>query len=330
MKYRYKLTDKTQKLLLEAKALKMVFEKLPVFPHVEERLQRESLLKSSLFSARIEGNPLTLRQVEFSFFSEHRTVSAKLEIFNLLRAYKYVYSNKIPRRISLKFIKRLHQLTMDKISPDSGRLRQEAGAIFNQAGVVIYLAPAHFRLPGLMNEFVDKVNLLREEPVIKAGFYQYVFEKIHPFTDGNGRVGRLISAYILKTGGFSFRGLVSFEEYIDGRREAYYQALEPGVDASQFIEFFLESLVNQANLSLEKLKNQPLELPEDALLPRRKEVLEIIKDHPICSFDFIARRFPAVNPKTLHYDLLQLQKEGFIRKVGKTKGSRYRISSRSA
>jgi DeoR/GlpR family transcriptional regulator of sugar metabolism len=77
---------------------------------------------------------------------------------------------------------------------------------------------------------------------------------------------------------------------------------------------------------LEKLKNQQTELPEEALLPRRREILAIIKDHPYCSFDFITRRFSGVNQKTIHYDLNQLQKQGFAQKIGKTRGSVYKTA----
>lgn len=324
MKYRYKVTKRAQKLLLELKALKIVFEKLPYLPHIEERLRRESLLKSSLFSARIEGNPLTLPQVEFLSPSRQQANLKRTEVFNILKAYRYLYFGKTPKKISFRFISKLHQLVMDRISFEAGQLRQEPWAIFNQAGVAVYLAPVPFRLPELMKEFIEEANSLVEEPAVKAGFFQFIFEKIHPFADGNGRVGRLISAYILKNGQFGLRGLVSFEEYIDEHREVYYQVLEPNFDASKFIEFFLESLVAQANLVLEKLKNQSQELPEDILLPRRREILEIIKDHPFCSFDFISRRFPTINPKTLHYDLKKLQEKGFIIKVGKTRGSVYK------
>ena len=324
MKYRYQVSKKAQEFLLELRALKIVFDKLPVLPHIEERLRRESLLRSSLFSARIEGNPLTMQQITLLSPSEQRANPKKLEVFNLLKAYKYVHFGKTPQKISLKFIHNLHQLVMKKISTDAGKLRRESWAIFNQAGVAIYLAPPPFKLPNLMRDFVSTIKLLPDEPPIKSGFAQFVLEKIHPFADGNGRVGRLLSAYILKSGGFGFRGLVSFEEYVDEHREQYYQALEPSTNASEFIEFFLESLVRQANVFLEKLKNQAEELPEDTLLPRRREILEIIKDHPLCSFDFISRRFLAVNPKTLHYDLQQLQKSGFIRRVGKTRGSTYK------
>lgn len=62
---------------------------------------------------------------------------------------------------------------------------------------------------------------------------------------------------------------------------------------------------------------------EDQLLPRRKEILETIKDHKLVSFDFLRRRFMRIAPSSLHYDLRQLAKKGFIRKLGVTRGVVY-------
>ena len=72
------------------------------------------------------------------------------------------------------------------------------------------------------------------------------------------------------------------------------------------------------------LKYKFKESKEDFLLLRRREILEIIKEHPYCSFDSISRRFPFTNQKTLHYDLRQLQIKGFIIKTGVTRGVRYK------
>lgn len=62
---------------------------------------------------------------------------------------------------------------------------------------------------------------------------------------------------------------------------------------------------------------------EESLLPRRAEILAIIKDHHLLSFDRIRRRFMSVNERTLRYDLKKLKDQGFIRKRGVTKGVYY-------
>jgi|APSaa5957512622_1039677.scaffolds.fasta_scaffold10949_3 hypothetical protein len=85
-----------------------------------------------------------------------------------------------------------------------------------------------------------------------------------------------------------------------------------------FVEFILRNFLAQMSFD----QSDPI----NKLLPRRKEIYLMVKDHPLCSFDFIKRRFMAVNPKTLHYDIKKLQDEGLIVKVGKTRGSLYKIA----
>jgi len=324
LKYRFKETKEIRRLLVKLEALKIIFEQAKTLPHVEENLRRESLLKSALFSARVEGNPLSLEKIKFASEEKKATDIKKLEVFNLLKAYRLVAGSKAPQKLNITFIKKLHQKTMKNIAVGAGNIRTKPWAIFNQAGVAIYLAPTSSRLPNLMKEFVQLSRSLKYEIPIKAAILQFIFEKIHPFADGNGRVGRLISAHVMSQGGYGFRGLVSIEEIIDKNRENYYFALEPLKDSALFVEFFLRSFIEQAELVLGKLSEKEEELPEDFLLPRRREILEIIRDHPYCSFDFISRRFSLVNPKTLHYDLKKLQEKRFIIKAGKTRGATYR------
>lgn len=70
---------------------------------------------------------------------------------------------------------------------------------------------------------------------------------------------------------------------------------------------------------------QERRMVEMSLLPRREEVLAVVKDHPRSTFDFLRRRFAGTNPKTLHYDLLWLMKNGLIRKRGVTRGVVYEV-----
>jgi Fic family protein len=309
---RYKLnsTSKIRLLLIQLEAVNLVFNNLKSSPEIEEGFRRKALLKSAVFSARIEGFTDTV-------------IIPKLESQNLLIAYKLIHGARAPKKLTLSFLRTMHKTTMKNILGGAGQWRSEPWAIYDAAGRVIHLATPHYQLPGLMPEFVNWVNKLDEPVGTRAALSQFVVEKIHPFADGNGRVGRLISAFILEKGGFGFRGLAPFEEFIDNHREEYYAALEPSTNAGQFVEFFLEAIVEQAKEIVERLGQTNQGKSEDKLLPRRRELLEIIREHPHCSFDFVARRFTAVNPKTLHYDLLQLMRVGLVRKLGVSRGSVY-------
>jgi Fic family protein len=175
-----------------------------------------------------------------------------------------------------------------------------------------------------MQEYVNYINNLSDHPVIISAISQFIFEKIHPFADGNGRAGRLISAYILKQNNYHLRGMIHFEQYTDNHRQAYYYALEPSSDMTEFIEYFLKSLVFSAKDILKQLQHPTT--AGDSLPFRRQEILNIITDHPNCSFDFLQRRFANVNSKTLHYDIKKLIDLSLITKVGATRGALYKIS----
>ena len=324
LRYVFKNNENIDTLTHTIDQLKRTFDKLPSVPYQEENLLRHSLLKSSVFSARIEGNPLTIEQVKL--LPKDNTNLHNQEIFNLLSAHKYLISRS-PRKLTAAYIKKLHQLVMRGLTPNIGTFRSQPWAIYNQANIAIYIAPPPQELPDLMQQYLLLVNSLPHHPTNNAAIAHFLFEKIHPFPDGNGRVGRLIALHLLKNHSYSFRGLLALEEYIDHHKDHYYQTLEPSQQVNQLIEFFLTGIIEQAKQAITNLKQLPSVKPEDKLLPRRQEILNIVKDHPYCSFNFLTRRFPAVNPKTLHHDLKKLQQENFITKVGVSRGSTYKATS---
>lgn len=307
--YHWERNETVTAALSEIEVLRKVYAAMPVLPHIEERLLRHSLLKSAVFSARIEGIPSTVHV-------------PKVEAQNLLSVYQRIFSGKESGEFSVDLLKKLHASVMRHLSATGGQLRSEPWAVYNQAGMAIHIAPPHFKLPEMLSEYADYINGLYDHPVEVAAVAQFVFEKIHPFADGNGRTGRLVSAYLLEKGGYGFKGLLMLEEYIEQHREEYYSVLEPSSDATGFVEFFCKAVVVQAKKGLE-LYSQQSEEPGPSMLPRREEILAVIRDHPRCSFDFLTRRFSTVNTKTLHYDMQWLITHKMVRKLGVTRGAVY-------
>ena len=291
-------------IIAQIEGLKLYFNKLDIHQDIKKNILRNSLLKSARFSSKIEN------------------ANTKKEIDNLYKAYLYVTSKKSPKQISLGLIKNLHQIVMDGILENADNFRTDPCAIYNTAGVAIYLAPPAQKIHELLNNLIEENHQSNKHCLVKAAIFQFKFEKIHPFLDGNGRVGRLISYLMLYKNGFSFNGYLSPEEYINKYREIYYDSLEPNKNFQPFVDFFLESILNQIKAVFDNL-DKPDNL--NTLLPRRREIYEIIKDHSNCTFDFINRRFLKINPKSIHYDLLKLQKENLIIKVGVSKGVTYRV-----
>jgi len=319
---KYSITDEMLSLISKIEAERLYFSSLNLESTIKENIQRVSLLKSSLFSARIEGNSLEMSDFEFGNETEEEK---KEEIFNIVKATSYI-DKEIKNDITKDVILQLHSLIMKNISPDAGRLRFEISAIFNQAGVAIYMTPPPSQISKLLNELLVYINSKEKFPLVNAFVAHLIFEKIHPFLDGNGRVGRLLISVILKSKGWDFSFAVPFEEYLDEHKDEYYFYLNNGLEnTNSYLEFMLEAFYQQ----IEKIKDQINQaIAKEAhpfLPPRQEEIINIIKDQIIVSFDMVRRRFIQVPERTLRWDLKKLLDKKLIEKSGETKGRYYRI-----
>lgn len=131
---KYFLTPKIIQLLQSIEASKEVINSVEIPKEIETNIRRRSTLKSSLFSARIEGNTLTLDNLP----KEPSKSQKAREVFNILKALNWIYEKR-SKNLNLKDILRLHQMAMEKLSAkeDLGKFRTEIGAIFNTAGIAI-------------------------------------------------------------------------------------------------------------------------------------------------------------------------------------------------
>lgn len=311
-------------LVSKIEANRLYFSAINIPIEVKEKIQRLSILKSSLFSARIEGNPLTLEKLENLKSDEIK----KTEVFNILKAAKFIDRDfRSDTTITKKLILSLHSIILNSISAEKGYLRHEVSAIFNQAGIAVYVPPSPGLIPDLIDKLLKYSNYPIEKfPVINAFITHLVFEKIHPFIDGNGRVGRLLVFCVLKAKGRFFPIAIPFEEYLDDNRNDYYYYLDRGMKkTNEYLLFMLHAFYSQT----EKLKKEiesELEKKETLLLPpRQEEIYNIIKDHPFTSFNMVRRRFLEVPERTLRFDLKRLLDMKLIIRIGKTRGSFYKI-----
>lgn len=308
---KYVLTAKISGFLASIESSKDVINAIDIPDEVEINTRRQATLKSSLFSARIEGN----------------SNQEKVEVFNIQKALNYIFSRQ-SMDLSEDDLLKLHQIVMDGLTEDPGRFRIESIAIFKPIDTAIYLPPTPKNIPPLILKLINFINSSEERFVpIRAILAHFVFEKIHPFLDGNGKVGRVLLQMVLNNGGYGMKGLISIEEYLDNHMAEYYKGLQdPESDATGYVEFMLESIAASALDAKDKVLDKRDLVFSDFLLPRRGEILNIIKDHKILNFDQIRRRFMGVNERTLRYDLKKLQDSGLIRKRGITKGVYYEIS----
>lgn len=312
-------TEELKALIVEIEALNRSVELMHLSTARIEIARKESLLNSALYSAKIEGNPLTIAQFKHEPQSVH-----KKDVQNIARAIDWTNQIKsivVDRELILK----LHYQIMNGLTADTGKFRTEQSAVFSQAGVAVYIAPPEFEIEELISQMISAYQNNRQHPLIKAAILHYQFEKIHPFMDGNGRVGRLLIHAIMKSVQLDMSGLLSFENYLESRRELYYSLLaDESKDLTELAVFLGKAMIADATTAI-KSATQDRQSSSTNLLPRRQEIVNIIQDHQMVTFDMLHRRFMAVPVSTLRYDLLQLQRQGYIIKMGITKGAWYTL-----
>ena len=164
-------------------------------------------------------------------------------------------------------------------------------------------------------------------PLVKIASFVYDFLSIHPFQDGNGRMSRLISTFLLLKNGYKWIEYVSFEHEIENRKNEYYQALRscqaqrPKEDVTVWMLFFLTCLSNiQKQLSMKLNKNGL----ETKLSPKEKLIFTIIQNRPNIQSGEISEKLEIPLP-TVKRILSGLINKGIIEKQGSGRNVSYTI-----
>ena len=194
--------------------------------------------------------------------------------------------------------------------------------------IIFQTTEAGYPTEDAMRNLFEWYNTEKEvHSIIKIAAFVYEFLSIHPFQDGNGRLSRLMSTLLLLKNGYNWIQYVSFEHEIERRKSEYYQALRscqamrPGEDITQWVEFFLNCLKNVQALLMNKLDRSGIEMQLSA---RENTIYQLIHNRPNIQSGEIAAKLsiPLPTVKRILADLLE--KELIIR-TGSGRGISYQI-----
>lgn len=216
-----------------------------IIDHQDLKLRHTSRIRTLQGSLAIEGNSLSEDQI--STILDGKPVVASIreiqEVRNAIKAYdEYPGWNPADERDLLK----AHEIMMLGLLDYPGKYRS-AGVGVMGAAEVIHVAPPAKRVPELMGDLLGWLERTDEHALIKSCVFHYEFEFIHPFADGNGRLGRLWQTLILTRWNPLFND-IPVESMIYARQQEYYNAIAQSSKAGEstpFIEFMLEVVLQK-------------------------------------------------------------------------------------
>ena len=274
-------------------------------------------------SLAIEGNKLTEGQV--SDIIEGKTVVAPprdiQEVKNAIATYDL-----FPRLDAFKVedLLKAHGTMMQALTNDAGRFRRGGVGVFGETGCV-HIAPPADRVPYLINDLFGWLRSSNDHLLIRSCVFHYEFEFIHPFIDGNGRMGRLWQSLILTKLHPLFQHL-PVENMVYANQQAYYDAIAESSrrgNSGPFIDFMLgeilRTLKSHQGGALDDGTNVGINVGEN-----ERKVLSIIAHTPQTTAREMAGVL-GITSRQCERILASLKQKGLIARVGANKGGHWKI-----
>lgn len=295
-------------------------------------LQKDARVKNTHASTAIEGNPLSLEEVKIleeggELFT--RTKRSKQEVLNYFAALRFIEKNAAAKKITDKMLLKLHKIistgVMDQGSP--GEYRRIEVRVGN------CLPPKAKEVPRLTKDLIEWWNERSKKwsPVISSAILHYRFEAIHPFADGNGRVGRALALWELYRRGFDTHHIFSVDEVYWENRPRYYRALDQVRRQNDDLTGWLEYAAETLHLTLENVLQRIDQLRLSGhkktlvLTHRQERLLNLLREKRSMMPSEIWEALGISKQGALNL-LNPLIKAGLIKRVGTRKSGKYMLA----
>lgn len=243
-------------------------------------LRRSNRIRTIHGSLAIEQNTLSLEQVTAVLNGKHVLAPPK-DIAEVKNAYEIYERLDELDPYSVDDLLTAHGIMTRELVDESGMFRTRPVGVVDQEGRVLHFGTLPQYVPDLVMELLDWVKNSDVHMLIRSCVFHYEFELIHPFADGNGRVGRLWHTLLLSKWNPAFAWL-PVESIIHDRQEEYYAAINASNDAGEstvFIEFMLSaikaSLIDAINAS-----DEVSDGATDKATMRWKQIEKFLAAHP--------------------------------------------------
>ena len=355
---KYSINNAILKHISSIEAAREMINNAPLIPVWEKRFAEDAVVRMVHFGTHLEGNPLELDEVRKiiegkKVLAHERDVQ---EIINYRRAMDYLEEaatsmfkeKKEDEKTDVKYdtsqLKQIHKLTVARILPEekSGKIRQTRVVIKNsRTGEVTFSPPPPIELPYQLEAFFDWLNASEGKEihsVLRAGMAHFELVRIHPFIDGNGRVARAFSTFVLYCESYDIKRFFSLEEHFDKDAAAYYSILQKTPSGSGSLTDWLEYFTKSLAIEFGRIKEKIIKLSSDydfksrlgkqvTISDRQEKLIRYMKRHEQLLMKYAKKRIlPDISDDTILRELTDLMKKGIVKKVGKTKAAKYKLS----
>lgn len=284
-------------------------------------LRKENRIKTIHSSLAIENNSLSIEQI--TAIIEGKRVLGNpneiQEVKNALQAYELLLTlNPYEEKDLLK----AHKLMMSDLVERNGKYRNDGVGVFDGKQVV-HMAPPADRVPFLMSDLFEWLKNCDAHPLIKSCVFHYEFEFIHPFQDGNGRMGRLWQTVILKEWKSIFAWL-PIETLIKENQAEYYKALnssDTNAESTDFIAFMLDVILKTIReiIGTEKKITQKINVKITA---NQKKIIRAIKENPFVTQEELSQ-IVGIAKLNINKNMKKLQEQNLIERIGADKNGKW-------
>lgn len=255
--------------------------------NLNPHLRKENRIRTIHSSLAIEHNSLSLEQVTAIVDGRHILGNPNeiREVKNAYDAYEMMLSL---NPYSVKDLLKAHRMMMEGLIPENGKFRSGGVGVFD-GNVVVHMAPPARLVPGEIDELFAWYRSSEIHPLIRSAIFHYEFEFIHPFADGNGRMGRMWHSILLGTWNELFYWL-PIEELIRSRQQEYYEALgksDMEADSSSFVELMLEIILD--TLKETTVVGKAEKDGTDRLSPSVQKLLDALGDEELSAAEIMDR-----------------------------------------
>ncbi len=317
MKPPYKITDKIIRLVASISERLGEINATHLYKPSTE-LRKKNRIKTIQSSLEIEGNTLTEDQIT-AIIDNKRIIAPEKDILEVLNAIKIYNQLHTLNPNNIKDLQKAHGILMKGLIENAGKLRVKNVGIV-QGSKIKHLAPDGSMVKGLMNDLFSYLKNDNEILLIKSCVFHYEFEFIHPFIDGNGRMGRLWQTLIL-TQKYPVFEFIPVEYLIKINQEEYYKVLEQSDNIGEstlFIEWMLQILL-QALEELLKTQNRNLTVNDRIELFKEK-----IGKREFNRKEYL-QNFREISTATASRDLKWAVENEILKKSGEKRFTRYQF-----